>query len=283
MSKGKKIKEIQIYLQLKFKSLSNTMSNENLKMEKEFLNEKCKTYRESLYHRTKREFIIKTFNYYLTKFKNVSNREIGLQLGCSSDGWETEILSKILNKLDVIEGSSEFIERCKKKDLKNVRFINCLFEEFQVNNEEEKYNFVFCTYVLEHVLDIESILNMIKSVLKPKGLLFVVVPNCRGFSRQLALHMNLIPDLKELTQNDLNHGHRRSFDRFSLNKYLTKCGFNIIHQGGIIFKILADFQLDKLLEDGFLNEAHIEGLYKLGFEYPDFADSLFAICCTKDE
>ncbi|MEE9379665.1 MAG: class I SAM-dependent methyltransferase, partial [Candidatus Lokiarchaeia archaeon] len=206
---------------------------------------------------------------------------IGLQLGCSSDCYETELLSKILYKLDVIEGSSINIERCQKKNLPNVRFFNSLFEEFKVIIDKEKYDFIFCTYVLEHVIDVQPILNMIKSVLNSKGFVFFVVPNCRACSRQLALYMNLIPGLRELTENDLIHGHRRVYDRFSFNKDIEKAGFRIIQQGGIIFKILADFQLDELIEKRVLNKSHFKGLYKLGLEYPDFCDSLYAICCLK--
>ena len=259
----------------------SNFNDEDLKKERKFLKKVSKTYRESPYLKMKQEFIMKTFYPYLIKNHSSSNSGLGLQLGCSN-GYETEMLSKILYKLDVIEGSSLFIERCKKKKPPNVRFIYSLFEEFKILNEDEKYDYVICTYVLEHVINVELILNMIKSVLKPNGLLFIVVPNCRALSRQLALNMNIILDLRGLTENDRNHGHRRVYDRISLNREIEKCGFHIIQQGGIIFKILADFQLDKLLEDSFLNKSHFEGLYNLGLEYPDFSDSLYAICYIKD-
>ena len=228
---------------------------------------------------------MKTYYPFISRFNSGLKGRVGLQLGCS-EGYETEMLSKILDKLDVIEGSSVFLEMCKKKiktkNLLNVNFINSLFEEFKIDDKYEKYNFVFCSYVLEHVIDVKLILKMIKSVLKPDGLLFIVVPNCRALSRQLALNMNIIADLKELTENDLKHGHRRVFERDLLNRDIEECGFQIIQQGGIILKILADFQLDELLEKEFLNKSHFKGLYKLGLEYPDFSDSLYAICRIKD-
>lgn len=264
----------------KKKSLKN-LKDEFSSKEKDFLKKISNTYRSSIYHNIKREIIIETFKPFITKFHSKPNRGIGLQLGCSSDGIETEMLSKLLRRLDVLEGSIKFIKISQEKNLPNVQFLNILFEEFKLEASEDKYDFVFCTYVLEHVIKTEVILEMIKSVLKPNGLLFIVVPNCRACSRQLALYMGLIPGLKELTENDNDHGHRRVYDRISLNKDIEKNGFQIIQQGGIIFKILADFQLDKLIEEKILNISHFEGLYKLGLEYPDFSDSLYAICCLK--
>ncbi len=248
--------------------------------EKDFLKKKSKTYRSSIYHNIKREIIIENFKPFITKFHSKPNVGIGLQLGCH-DGFETIILSKLLQRLDVLEGSKKFIKICQDKNLPNVQFFNILFEEFKLDVNEDKYDFVFCTYVLEHVFKPELILEMIKSVLKPNGLLFIVVPNCRAYSRQLALNMGLITGLKDLTENDINNGHRRVYDRISLNKDIEKNGFQILQQGGIIFKILADFQLDKLIEEKILNKSHFEGLYKLGLEYPDFSDSLYAICYLK--
>jgi len=83
--------------------------------------------------------------------------------------------------------------------------------------------------------------------------------------------------LYQLTENDLNHGHRRVYDALTLGKSLTDNGFSVISKGGVILKPLADFQLDKLLDSGFLTRKHIDGLYDLGIEYPDLCGSLFAV------
>ena len=48
---------------------------------------------------------------YITKFHTNLNACIGLHLGLESDSYETDFVSKILNKIDVIEGSSTFLEK----------------------------------------------------------------------------------------------------------------------------------------------------------------------------
>jgi hypothetical protein len=63
-----------------------------------------------------------------------------------------------------------------------------------------------------------------------------------------------------------------------LNRELRSAGFETVAEGGLMLKILADFQLDELIDDGTLQQSHIDGLYRLGLEYPDLCGSLFSIC-----
>ena len=56
----------------------------------------------------------------------------------------------------------------------------------------------------------------------------------------------------------------------------------MINEGGLMMKILADFQMDDLFTSGFLKDEHLEGLYQLGLEYPDFCGSLYCICTHED-
>jgi 2-polyprenyl-3-methyl-5-hydroxy-6-metoxy-1,4-benzoquinol methylase len=237
--------------------------------EKKFLDEKSLTYvaGQSTQDNLIRKLAVQTFRPFI-------EAKIGLELGCS-DGYMTQLLSSQLKQLDVVEGSKNFINKAKKRNLKNVSFKHCLFEEFK---PVKQYDYIFLCYVLEHVNDVEKIFKIVHRALYSDGLLFIVVPNSRALSRQLAYHMGLIPDLKELTQNDFDHGHRRVYDRVSLNRDIENCGFTVIAQGGIMLKLLADFQMDRLIDMGVLQKPQISGLYRLGFEYPDLCGSIYSIC-----
>jgi len=186
------------------------------------------------------------------------------------------LIAGIVDLLDVVEGSRSFIEKAKGRNLPNVRFYHALFEEF--NPRRNYYDAVFAMWVLEHVQDPAQVLRIAHLALKPDGLLFVVVPNANALSRQLARHMGLIEDLKSLTENDLRHGHRRVYDRVSLNRELTQAGFTLVSQGGLMLKPFADFQMEQLIRQRILEEPQLEGLWSLGFEYPDLCGSLYAIC-----
>jgi 2-polyprenyl-3-methyl-5-hydroxy-6-metoxy-1,4-benzoquinol methylase len=241
----------------------------DLQKEKDFLNNVYSTYTvdSSSQTRVMRELIVRTFKPHL-------KGGVGLELGCS-DGYMTQMLASVLDHLDVVDGSTNFLAEAKKRNLTNVDYHFSLFEEY---TSTKQYDYVFASYIMEHVLEPSLVLKMARQALKPDGLLLMVVPNARALSRQLAMHMGLISDLKSLTKNDIFHGHRRVYDRVCFNREIEHAGFNTISEGGLMLKILADFQLDKLIDDDMIQQSQIDGLYKLGLEYPDLCGSLFSIC-----
>ena len=239
---------------------------------KKYLDSLTETYKMegSKYIARKRDLIINIFSEYI-------NKGNALELGCA-DGYESKLISELVSHLDIIDGSEIFINQCKSSGLKNVNIIHTLFEEYTLPVNHVKYDYVFASYVMEHVDNPVDIYKMIKRILKPDGLLFVTVPNARAFSRQWAVSMGMLGALKELTQNDLDHGHKRVYDWLDFEKELKENGFDILKQGGTFFKILCDFQMDELIESGMFEEIHFEGLANLGRAYPDFCDSIYAVC-----
>lgn len=225
------------------------------------------------YSKIKKEIIFNA----IQKHMEHSSLKKGLQMGCSN-GYETNILAKHLLHLDVVDGSTIFLEKTKNDNqFDNVNYINALFEDYVVNEQQEKYDYIYCNYVLEHVFDIESILRNIKNNLKPKGILFLIVPNRNALSRQIALKMKLIERLDCLTENDLRHGHRRTFDAESFARDITNQGFEIVERKGIVLKILADFQLNRMLKEQMLSKEHIMALNELGESNENLCDSIFVV------
>lgn len=199
-----------------------------------------------------------------------------LEFGCC-DGYMTSLIVPLVDRLTVVDGSETFINMARKRVSADVEFVHSLFEEL---NSDNKFDYIFATYVLEHVKDAVGFLKHARNLLSEQGLLFIVVPNARAMSRQIARHMGLLDDLFALTQNDINHGHRRVYDRPSFNRDIEAAGLKQVSQGGLLLKLLADFQMDKMIDIGIIADPQIEGLYKMGLEYPDFAGSLFSICCV---
>lgn len=211
---------------------------------------------------------VRSFLPFLEKNKNA------LEFGCC-DGFMTSLIAAQVDQLTVVDGSQTFIEMAKKNVPQRVEFVHSLFETF---SPQSRYDYIFATYVLEHVGNSVEFLKMASSLLTDNGLIFIVVPNARALSRQLARHMGLIDDLFALTSNDVNHGHRRVYDRILLNRDIELAGLTQVAQGGLLLKLLADFQMDKMIETDIISEPQIEGLYRMGLEYPDMAGSLFSVC-----
>ena len=228
------------------------------------------TSNDSSQQRLMRELEIRTFKPYMDRGRS-------LELGCEI-GYMSELIAPLVDCLDVVDGSEEFIQQAKKRNIPNANYHCCLFEDLQPTH---RYDSIFASHILEHLLDVPVVLNIVKNALTPKGCLFVAVPNARALSRQLARHMGLIDSLYSLTPNDLRGGHRRVYDRVSLNRELEAAGFEIIAQGGILFKFLADFQMDKMIDSGILGKEQCEGLFKLGHEYPDMCADIYAIARQK--
>ncbi|WP_422954150.1 class I SAM-dependent methyltransferase [Undibacterium sp. TC4M20W] len=210
-------------------------------------------------------------------FKQFMKRGKALELGCEI-GYMSELLSPLVDTLDIVDASQEFLDRTKSRNLPNANYFCSLFEHYEAPHQ---YDAVIASHVLEHLLDVQEVLKMVHKSLSKDGLLFVAVPNARALSRQLARHMGLLDSLYELTPNDLRGGHRRVYDRVTLNRELETAGFEIVAQGGIFFKYLADFQMDKMIDSGILGEPQLEGLFSLGNEYPDMCADVYAVVRKK--
>lgn len=198
----------------------------------------------------------------------------GLEVGCS-DGRMTEFLAARISFLDVVEATKGFMARLLARNLPNVTAHHSMIEEY---NTGRRYNCIFATWVLTHCLDPVAVLRHLKGLLAEGGRLFIVVPNARAMSRQLARHMGLLDDLYNLTPNDIAHGHLHSYDRVRLNSQLAVAGLETIAEGGLMLKPLADYQMDGLYASGMLDHIHREGLAGLGREYPDFCGAIYSIC-----
>jgi SAM-dependent methyltransferase len=246
-----------------------------LRTEKELLESYAKNYitsDDSSQQRVMRELEVRVFGKYM-------NRGRALELGCEI-GFMSELISPLVDELDIVDASQVFLDRTKARDIRNARFFCSLFEEFK---PESSYNYVFASHVLEHLIDVQEVLRMVRAALAPEGLFFVAVPNARALSRQLARHMGLIGSLYDLTPNDLRGGHRRVYDQVTLRREMEVAGFEMVAQGGILFKPFADFQMDRLIDSGILGESQLEGLYNLGFEYPDMCADVYCIARAKRE
>ena len=201
-----------------------------------------------------------------------------LELG-SFEGAFTKRLAEHFTKITCVEASGE-ASRVALYD----RTINCSMTIMNMtfenaNLEGKRFDNIIMTHVLEHVADPVRVLKRVNDEwLAPGGRFFLACPNARAASRQIAFGMGLVESLISVTEDECTHGHHRTYTLDALEMNARRAGLKVIARGGIFFKPLANFQLDKAKAAGIIDDAYLEGCYQLGQVYPDLCASIYLIC-----
>lgn len=216
-------------------------------------------------------FMIRTF---MPFFSTGSCLELG-----SHKGQFTIRLADIFSDVTCIEASDEAAvesERTFRERGLNVNVVNSVFENTAL---PRKFDNIFLTHVLEHIDQPVELLQKIKDEwLSETGKLFVACPNANAASRQIAVNMGLIDHNQAVTDGERLHGHRRTYSLDTLRADIAQSGLGIVKSGGICFKPLANYQFDKALSLGVIDEEYIDACYHLGDRYPDLCASVYCIC-----
>jgi 2-polyprenyl-3-methyl-5-hydroxy-6-metoxy-1,4-benzoquinol methylase len=170
----------------------------------------------------------------------------------------------------VLEGSSAVIANFNKRFPEcPVEIIETFFEEFDT---KEQFDVIVLGFVLEHVDDPQQILKHFRSFLKPGGDMFVAVPNAEVLNRRLGHHAGLLPDMHELSENDLIQGHKRYYSVASFTEELETAGYAIKRMEGVYLKPLTTSQMLSLN----LSPAIINAMCEVGVDYPELSCGLLA-------
>lgn len=212
--------------------------------------------------------------YMLRTFEDDLRRGRALELGCF-EGQFTKRLATIYDDLTVVEGASDLIAVAKRAAPARVKFTLSRFEDFE---PDRPFDAVFLVHTLEHLDEPVGLLRRIGTWLTPRGRLYLVVPNAHAASRQIAVAMGLIPEPTAVTEGERQHGHRRTYNLQTLAADVRQAGLHIAETGGVFFKPFANFQFDKLIKSGAIDNGYLEGCYQLGKSYPDLCASIYILC-----
>lgn len=197
-----------------------------------------------------------------------------LELGCYKGDMTEQILG-YFERLTVVEGASELCELVARRFPGKVDIINATFESARI---DRGFDAVFLIHTLEHLDDPVGTLARIRGWLAPGGRLFVAVPNANALSRQIAVRMGLISHNAAVTPAEKEHGHRITYSMDVFLSHLREAGLKVVQEGGVLVKPLANFQFDKALAAGIVDEKYLDGCFELGKLHPDLCASLFAVC-----
>lgn len=196
------------------------------------------------------------------------------ELGCYK-GEFTKLLLERHESVTVVEGSKELMEAARMATNGRGRFIQAFFEDVML---EEQFDAIYLVHTLEHLDDPQRVLRRVRGWLADAGRLFLVVPNANAASRQVAVGMGLISHNAAVTEGERAHGHRRTYSLDTLEYEVRAAGLSVHARGGVLFKPLANFQIDRALEAGIIDSAYLDGCYRLGALYPDLCASIYLVC-----
>ncbi|UVJ45423.1 class I SAM-dependent methyltransferase [Pseudomonas sp. LS1212] len=214
-----------------------------------------------------RRYMIDTFSPWLVNGP-------ALEMGCF-EGEFTQLFADRFDDLTVIEAASDLIEHTRARVPGSVKFVCSTFETAEL---DQRYDNIFLVHTLEHLDDRQAVLQRLSRWLTPGGRLFIAVPNANAPSRQIAVHMGLIEHNSAVTEGERLHGHRITYTLDRLEHEVRSAGWKVRHRGGVFFKPLANFQLDKGLQEGLIDDRYMDGCHALGMQYPELCASIFVVC-----
>jgi len=108
-----------------------------------------------------------------------------------------------------------------------VQFLNSTFEALEPAKLGANYDAITMWNVLEHLYDLEGILSSLRQILKPGGLLLVLVPNLKSLASQVIRERSATFSWK----------HPHHFTPQSLTRVMANCGFETAHLETVVTEI----------------------------------------------
>ena len=167
----------------------------------------------SQYHSGKK--IYKTISKCLLKENlQINNYKKVLEIGCGPGG-----ILKYFNDMghDVLglDYDNNYSSEIKKK---NINFEN---RDFLEDNFNDKYDLIILSHVIEHFTDLDKIINKLKKLLNPNGVLYILTPGVLNFEKYGFL--NLVNQFKRtLFLFYLQNAHIYYFSLNSLKNIFVK-------------------------------------------------------------
>ncbi|KQS68367.1 bifunctional 2-polyprenyl-6-hydroxyphenol methylase/3-demethylubiquinol 3-O-methyltransferase UbiG [Modestobacter sp. Leaf380] len=177
----------------------------------------------------------------------------------------------------VVEPSPVFVEAARRLvgGREDVLVVQDFGERVTPDAVGGVFDVVVLSCLLHEVPDPGALLRAARALCGSAGVLHVNVPNARSLHRLLAVAMRLIPDVtaQSVTQRDMQQD--RIYDAEALTRTVQGAGFDVIDAGSIFVKPFTHAQMQRLLDDGFLTPALLDGLDALALSSPELGSELW--------
>ena len=176
------------------------MADTSLDAEYKALNQIAEVYDDGPFDRVMRTYMVRS----LKPFFKSGN---ALEIGCFNGAFSVH-LADLFADLTVVDAVDEFLDNVRRLVGDRAKTVCTLIEDFDT---DKKFDNIFLTHILEHLIDPVSVLKKASTLLSPGGRIHLVVPNGGAASRQIAVKMGILNTCSSLSEADTKHGHRRVY------------------------------------------------------------------------
>jgi 2-polyprenyl-3-methyl-5-hydroxy-6-metoxy-1,4-benzoquinol methylase len=186
-----------------------------------------------------------------------------------ADGEMTRFLLQDFTHISVVDGAKKYVDQVMKMSPHISGYVS-MIETFKA---PELYDNIMMAHILEHLSHPVQVLKKVKSLLKPHGRLFIVVPNANSLHRQVGVAMGLLRRVTELNDADRSVNHHRVYTISHLKRHCRQSHLKLIVSGGILLKPISSAQIHQQWSPEL-----IAGYYELGKKYPHLCSEIYVIC-----
>jgi len=148
-----------------------------------------------------------------------------MDIGCGAGVFLEVALQNGWNTCVGIDANSRYADLYHES--KGIQYIQSSFERFDRERLGTNYDCITLWNVLEHLFDLQSTVSEIKRMLKPGGLLFIMVPNVESLATRL---------IREKSAT-FNWKHVSHFSPTSLKMLMSRHGLECVHMETAITEI----------------------------------------------
>lgn len=201
---------------------------------KNFYNEE---YKRGAYRHYAENHLIKEFTALsrINLFKNIINKGLLLDVGCSSGGFIESALSKGYEAYG-LEMSSEAIKKAKQSIKKRITLGDA---EKLTEKISEKFDVITAFDVVEHTKDPVNFIQNLSNLLKKNGIVVFTTPDTNHYLRYLmGKHWPMLQPCQ----------HLYLFNRKNFNKIISDCNLKVIDTNAFKKSISIDYIFHQLIQ-----------------------------------
>jgi O-antigen biosynthesis protein len=164
-----------------------------------------------------------SFNEYV--YNEIPGNTLCLDVGCWNGNLGKVLIEKKQCVVDGIDYRSDIIQKAKENGYQNVYTLNFNNDSVDLSALTKKYDVIICADVLEHLVNPQNVLKMLKSFLKPDGMFVISLPNVAFLQTRVNL---LLGKWAYREFGTLDKTHLRFYTIASAQRMVEGAGFNIL-------------------------------------------------------